>query len=572
MVLARAEKDEGFRKTVAQACAVSPKVFCNLMCWTYVMISHSAKGRVSMQQSRDEPFITWPCQDDLLDRWHQACNEGTSLLVPKSREMGASWLLAGVDAVHYCMFTPKSQARVLSRKEALVEDKKNPDALLWKVDYLLRHLPDWLRPPMHSPHLIRAFLHNESLIAGEATSKYAGAGGRGQRLYVDEAAQIDNLDLIERSTQDTAGSKVFISTPRLGTHFAKMRRDGRIPEHGLWWWDHPEKGAGRVLVTDPITGEKRYTSPWYEAEAAKRDERSIAENLAGEDVDASRVVFSTSTIAIHQHRFGKPPNFRGVLALPPGSLIDPTQDGRSWPVSLASMRVDPQGPWRMWLTLINGKPRPDRQRVFGVDVARGTQASNSVISVVDCTVGAKVARFSSSRLSPSELADLLFIAGHWFGNAMHGLPLIAIESNGAGEETIIRLRKLGYPNLYRHSDGLDVSRKPDTKYGWSSTRARKKHQLGLYRDALARHELQNPDVEALEEASDYVYYEDGGVGPLNGTSETEEARSAHGDIVIADMLAHLASTRTTVRAPSIPFVDPAIKARVAKPEASKRLA
>jgi hypothetical protein len=138
-------------------------------------------------------------------------------------------------------------------------------------------------------------------------------------------------------------------------------------------------------------------------------------------------------------------------------------------------------------------------------------------------------------LSPSELADVIFIAAHWLCPDGR-LPLAVIEANGAGAETIIRLKKLGYPNLYRRTNEL-ARKQSKLVYGWHSSRTAKKVQLGLYRDALARASFVNPSAKALAECSTYVYYDSGGVGPITNAVTTEDERDSHGDRVIADMLA-----------------------------------
>ncbi|HZW05890.1 MAG TPA: hypothetical protein VFF65_02110, partial [Phycisphaerales bacterium] len=443
-VLARAEADEEFQAELHGLCARSPLLWLNLFGWTFVTIEQSHDGRRGLEEGRLEPFITWVCQDLLLARWHQAVANGETLLVPKSREMGASWLFIA-DSVHRCQFAKKFQARVLSRKEDLVDGIDNPDTLLWKADCLVKHQPDWMRPVMYRRHLVRSFPDTGGTIIGEATSDYSGAGGRGGILLVDEAAQVDNLLAIDRTTRDTAGARAYITTSRQGTGFSAIRRSGRYPEHGLWWWDHPVKGDGRELVTDEETGEQRYTSPWYEAETTDRDRRDIGENLMGEDSDASAVIFSNKTIEIQIHRYGRDPVARGFLELPPGALIDPAAPGSTWPLQRVRWRDDgARGPWRLWCSLVKDaagrlRPRQDHALVLGGDVGRGTGASNSDLAVWDAETGDKIARLTSSRLSPSQLADAIFIAGHWFGGRL-GVPFAVIEANGAGTETLIRLR------------------------------------------------------------------------------------------------------------------------------------
>jgi hypothetical protein len=568
-VLARCEEDEEFREDILAICAASPIAWINLFGWTYVVREHDETGARGVSGGgRHEPMITYPCQDAFIAAWIEAKAKGETILVPKSREMGASWIYLFVE-LHACQFTRDYQARLLSRKEDLVDDQRNPDSLLWKVRYMIRTQPAWMRPVTDDVFMRIAFPATGSAMIGESTNAYAGAGGRSQSMGVDEAAKVDILKIIHEDTHDTAGARCYISSTEPGTFFAALRRMKKYREVGLWWYDDPRRGQGRKLITDHDTGVKRWTSPWYEADTAQRTGSSAARNLDGEDSDKTKEVFSSRALDIQIRQFGKAPLFRAQVALPPGALIDPNAPASTWP--LASVRAvrDDRGPWWFWKD-----PRilrRERRHIgIGADVARGSGASNSVISGFDVETGQKVFKFRSSRVSPEELADAIYLIGYVLS---HGdtWPLVVVENNGPGGQTIARLQKLEYPAIYRHRSPISVRKRAAPIWGWPSSRLNKRLQLGIYADALARHEVQNPDIDALEEARGYTFYDDGGVGPIELVSETEDARAAHGDEVIADMLGHLAMLQYRPEAPEKPAPPPESYAwRMEQVEAEER--
>jgi len=140
---------------------------------------------------------------------------------------------------------------------------------------------------------------------------------------------------------------------------------------------------------------------------------------------------------------------------------------------------------------------------------------------------------------PAELADAIYLMAHWIAGG-GPMPFVAIEANGPGQGTLIRLRRLGEIPLYSQSDEAKT-RKTKPTLGWTSNRHSKRALLEQFRKALATHKCRCPDREILEQAANYTNYEEGGVGPLVTSGMTEEQRAQHGDLVIGAMLSWEAS-------------------------------
>lgn len=528
------------RPAVLALCRASKLAWINLFAWTHVVVEQTATGRRATTRPTCQPLVTWPVQDAVIEAIGKCEAAGQSLLIPKSREMGASWICLA-DAVHDALFRPGASILLISRKEELVEKSGNPDSLFWKVDYLLDHLPTWMQPRRVDVHMQLSFPDLGTSIAGDTTNDDAGRGGRRTKIIVDEAAAIDNLRAIDNASQDSTPCRVFISTPRRGSYFGMMQRSGKIPIVSMLWYNHPEKGRGRTLEPDPVTREKRYTSPWYRAEVAKRvDAQDIAENLDVDD-EGSAALIDSRTIDLQISLFGRDP-IRLDVRLPGSIRIDRSLPLNEYPLEQLEAIETPRGLWRWWGELADGRPVQGRQYVAGVDVGQGVGRSDSVVSVWDAETMQKVGRWSSNTLMPSDFADWLYQWGAWIGGKGH-VPLLVIESNGPGTAVIMRLRKLGYTRMYRHVE-LDSARpKVSDEYGWHSTRTSKREVLELYRGYLARHEAKNPDRDALEQARAYTAYEEGGVGPIVLAGMTQEQRDQHGDMVIGDMLGVLGCLR-----------------------------
>src|SRR5262245_20078513 len=134
-------------------------------------------------------FLTWPFQDDTILALKKHLRV-KSIGIDKSRDMGASWMCLLV-FLHEWQFWPGRAFMVVSRNEDLVDKSDDPDALFWKLDYLLERQPRFLRPPTHRVHLHYGNLLNGSYIDGASTTGDVGRGGRRTAILMDEFGAFD---------------------------------------------------------------------------------------------------------------------------------------------------------------------------------------------------------------------------------------------------------------------------------------------------------------------------------------------------------------------------------------------
>jgi hypothetical protein len=95
--------------------------------------------------------------------------------------MGASWICIIV-MLWYWLFKPMSSFILIS-KDADAVDANSHLSLLWKWDFILKHLSDWLRPSVMKTSMFWENLDNGATITGQSSTGKAGVGGRcdGQR-------------------------------------------------------------------------------------------------------------------------------------------------------------------------------------------------------------------------------------------------------------------------------------------------------------------------------------------------------------------------------------------------------
>ncbi|NDF54280.1 MAG: hypothetical protein EB145_08810 [Proteobacteria bacterium] len=161
--------------------------------------------------------------------------DGRDVVIRKSRDMGASWLVVGL-AVWGWMFHGW-QVLLVSRVEDGVDRTGDPDSLFWKVDYLVGSQPRWLLPCDVSmlkkggnwrQHMVLRHPLSGATIAGQASSAHIGRGGRRTFVLFDEFAALEDDDAAWRSASDTASCRIALSTPiGYGTRYDKLVNEAR---------------------------------------------------------------------------------------------------------------------------------------------------------------------------------------------------------------------------------------------------------------------------------------------------------------------------------------------------------
>ena len=209
-------------------------------------------------------FVLYPYQREAAARIIQAIRQGTDLLIEKSRDMGASWLVVAV--LTWCwLFEESFHGHLGSRKEDLVDDG-GPDSLLGKVDYILERLPPWMLNGYSQKNRKRLRAEHPatgSLITGESANAGFGRGPRKNVVIFDEFAFTEEDEAIWTGIQDTSPCHIVVSTPCGELNkFAQLRRDGQVPVLTFHWTEHPYKDEA-----------------WYDDACARRTAREVAQEL-----------------------------------------------------------------------------------------------------------------------------------------------------------------------------------------------------------------------------------------------------------------------------------------------------
>jgi hypothetical protein len=523
VISADASMRAALRTAFGEASAESCLAWVSLCCWTFR----------PWHEFKHVPFVPWSFQVEAIRRLWRAVHEGQDLLIEKSRDMGASWLCLYV-ILWFWLWQDGFTAKVVSRKEELVDRSADPDCLMWKLDYALEHLPSWMVPGVvrgvHRTHLHLGHPSSGATIDGESTNTEAGRAGRRKVMLVDEAAFVDNLPTILRATADVTPCRLLISTPNGMNAFGKLRdqlaSDGQVLT--LHWTQHPEKALGLEWYSD-IDGQRRPTSPWYRSECARRKSlRDIAQELDIDYLASGAMFFDAAPLKLL--RSGGQlcePFDRGEVEFETAC----TSEGVAYRVSSPMWVRRADGRLRLWSKLVDGRLNQRANYVGFADISHGAGESNSVLQVFCRETREQVGVWVCSHTAPHVFANQCVALCRWVGGQA---PMqLGFESNGPGGEFRRQLHRLGWPHVLGNTD-LTLRWEPDdSRIGWHSTRESKRDLLSDLRQQLATGELILHDEATVAELEQYVVYESGGVGPAGLTTTPEGGRAEHGDRVMA---------------------------------------
>jgi hypothetical protein len=474
------------------------------------------------------PFILYDFQEKAVLEIQRAIEAGEDLLIEKSRDMGVSWIVLMVFE-WFWLFKRGSDFRVGSRKEEYVDKLGDIDTLIEKIRFDLKKKPLWLLPKgfnfdSHCGYMRVINPELGNTIIGESANANFGSGGRRKAVLLDEYSKWD--DSIAKSawtsTADVTPCRIPISTPLGSANKFGLLANGtqeKIKKLTLHWTLHPKKTKDSYYLVDnkriPLydaqsaynhwvqTGKESgiVRSAWYDAEAERRTEADLAQEVDIDYLRSGKPFFSLRALAA-QRIWPRVVRSLPTDSIPHGCHIQ----GLLVEVdNKVEFRESPQGWLRVYSLPVEGF-----QYVVGGDVGEGLAKSDESVLVVREKWTRNVVAVSNGQYSPDDLAIKAHKMGRFFNKCE-----VAIENNNHGYSVNSDLKKLDcrlYWTRRRAQDGTDTV----IKAGWTTSVTTRPLMLDQLEEEIRKGVIELRDEALINQCKTFVHNQKNGKPEADG--------------------------------------------------------
>lgn len=454
------------------------------------------------------PFLLYPFQEREVLKILRHINEGTDILLEKSRDMGVSWFVVTIILFLWLQRHAGNDFLFGSRKYEFVDKKGAQDTLFQKGRYNLYQihpafLPEGFNAATDDNVGMLKNPQTGSYIRGEANNSNFGTSGRYKAILMDEFSKWEETDdAAWTSSGDSSPCRIPVSTPwGIGNKFAQLRHSGAIEVVTLHWHLHPIKGAGKYRGDHPVIPGKTkvWLSPWYLAECERR--RDDAATNIGQELDIDYLTSGS-------------PYFNNVeMSRLYRELSEnkPAVKRYGFEVSGAGLKKKVK-----LFENANGaiyvleKPQELKQwkhrYLIACDVAEGLEKGDFSCFYVYDRVEKRDVGWYHGHCDTDTLAFLLAHFGGWYDRCW-----IAPEKNNEHGGAVIATLKRIYKFIMHERDydrAIDITRTP-LRLGWATTTLTRGILCGELRAILKDGDDGISDIEFFNEAMTFVYNKNG---------------------------------------------------------------
>ena len=504
------------------------------------------------------PMITYPFQDNVIWTMLDCVIKQLDLRIEKTREMTATWDFLMVFE-WLSQFHNDMNFRVVSKNANAVDTTEDPDALLPKIDFMIKNQPPWIIHQLQYNRIKMHYYFNEtgSSINGSSTTDDVGRSGRQTAIGFDEFGFVPDGHAMNRAAQMATNCRIWLSTANgMGNAFYDLKKS-KVRQIRLHWSSHPEKRKGmyrsengelKLLDTEfvgtvtnsegvkfefpknyPFRLDGKLRSPWYDRECDRSDHpMQIAQELDIDYIGSSYQFFVANVIDRIQTEDVREPLVCGELEFDPDTAN---------PVKFVPF---PDGRIKLWINLSpEGLFPAGVECVLGGDVAAGTGASNSALSGVNRATGEKILEFADPSTYPEDFATYAVAIAKWMNHAF----MIWDASGPFGRIFGSVVMDLNYTSVYMKTPLNRITRLPSDTPGYFLNPGDKAEAFGRYRRALKEGTFIQRSYEANKECLFYIQVPGGKAIEHTSAINTHDptgARDNHGDRCVADVMANYA--------------------------------
>jgi len=444
-------------------CGRDPTYFIN----NYVKIAHPIKGLI--------PFKLYDFQEEIVKDFED-CRFN---IILKARQLGLSTTTAAY-ITWLLLFHRNKNVVIMATK---LDTAGN---LVKKVKLAMKSVPKWM---MISKIIIdnrNSFeLDNGSQVKAISTSGDAGRSEALSLLVLDEAAIIENMDVLWAGlypTLSTGGNCIILSTPNgVGNLFHKLYTEAEEGTNDfnhikLLWDVHPERNQ-----------------EWLEKETKNMSQREIAQELMCNFNTSGTTLLSGEDLQLIGENIKDPKYKTGF-------------DRNLW----------------IWETYDE-----TQKYILIADVARGDGEDFSAVQVININNMEQVAEYQG------KLPLDLFARFIYDTSKEYGACLTVVENNSIGISVLEKLKDLGHPNLYYSKKASHeyvenaYDEMPGIVPGFSTTTKTRPLIIAKLEEFIRNKAININSLRIYNEFKTFVWH--------NGKAEA--MRSYHDDLVMAMAIA-----------------------------------
>ena len=336
------------------------------------------------------PFSLYDFQEKLIERFHK--NRFNICKMP--RQTGKSTTCVAY-LLHYAVFNDNVNIAILANKASTARD------LLGRLQLAYENLPSWMQQGIISWNKGSLELENGSKISSNSTSSSAVRGGSYNVIFLDEFAFIPNhiaddffASVYPTITSGQSTKVIIVSTPRGMNHFYRM-------------WHDSERGKNEYIPTDV-----------HWSEVPGRDEEWKEQTIANTSEEQFKIEFECE--------------FLGSI----NTLIAPSK--------LRNLVYEEPKTRNAGLDIYE-EPKPERNYIITVDVARGLGNDYSAFIVFDITEFPyrTVAKYKNNEIKPMLFPNIINDVAKAYNESY-----LLIEVNDIGDQVASILQyDLEYENV-----------------------------------------------------------------------------------------------------------------------------
>jgi len=531
------KENQSFRNRLYESCASDPalaadiKAICAADIITWINLFCYTKD--PRRKPDILPFICYPFQKEGIVEIQSAIRNQYDLLMEKSRDVGASWMTLYV-FTHFWLFEKGSDFRIGSRKEDFVDKLNDIDTLLEKIRFTLKKLPIFLLPKGFVPDEHCAYMRimnpeNGNAIIGESANPNFGSGGRRKAVLLDEFAKWDDsvAEAAWTSTADVSPCRIVVSTPvGSANKFVKLASGTKekIKKLTIHWTLHPDKAKGAYYLDNGVqvpieSPEKAFTmwrqgirvrSYWYDAEAERRSESDLAQEVDIDYLQSGHPFFNLMSLS-------KQKIWKYIERKLPTDLIPHGYHIKVKPVEVDN-KIELREGVDGWLRVYE-LPQKGYQYVVSADVSEGLAKGDESFAVVRDKATRNVVACANGLYPPDDFAVKLYKIAQFYNKAE-----LAPENNNHGYSVCSDLKKMDC-NLYQTKRISVDGKETIVKAGWTTDARSRPAMLDQLEEEIRKEAIELRDEVLISQAKTFVS------NARNGKPEAEGA--FHDDGILA---------------------------------------